>query len=105
MVAFALTVWLAFAVSRLIRFILEEDIYPRLPLARGVPNMVSTLLHYGILLVGFILAVAAMGVDLNRVTILARAFGVGIGFGLQTVVNNFVSGLILLVERSIRSGT
>ena len=45
-----------------------------------------------------------MGVDLNRVTILVGAFGVGIGFGLQTVVNNFVSGLILLVERSIQVG-
>lgn len=102
--AFAITVWLAFALSRLIRFLLEEDVYPRLPLARGVPNMVSTLLHYTILLVGFVLAIAAMGMDLNRVTILAGAFGVGIGFGLQTVVNNFVSGLILLVERSIQVG-
>ncbi len=102
--AFAVTVWLSFALSRLVRFLLEEDVYPRLPLARGVPNMVSTLLHYSILVVGFIVAIAAMGMDLNRVTILAGAFGVGIGFGLQTVVNNFVSGLILLVERSIQVG-
>ena len=103
-VAFGVTVWLAFLVSRLVRFLLEEDIYPRLSLARGLPYTVSTLLHYAILLLGFILAVAAMGVDLNRVTILVGAFGVGIGFGLQTVVNNFVSGLILLVERSIQVG-
>jgi small-conductance mechanosensitive channel len=103
-VAFIVTVWLAFLVSRLVRFILEEDVYPRVRVARGVPNMVSTLLHYSILLVGFILAIAAMGMDLNRVTILAGAFGVGIGFGLQAVVNNFVSGLILLVERSIQVG-
>lgn len=102
--AFAFTVWLSFMVSRLVRFVLEEDVFPRLPLTRGVPNMVTTLLHYSILLVGLILAIAAMGVDLNRVTILASAFGVGIGFGLQTVVNNFVSGLILLVERSIQVG-
>ncbi|HKZ07778.1 MAG TPA: mechanosensitive ion channel domain-containing protein, partial [Methylomirabilota bacterium] len=102
--AFAFTVWLSFMISRLVRFVLEEDVFPRLPLARGVPNMVTTLLHYSILLVGLILAIAAMGVDLNRVTILASAFGVGIGFGLQTVVNNFVSGLILLVERSIQVG-
>ena len=102
--AFAFTVWLSFMISRLVRFVLEEDVFPRLPLTRGVPNMVTTLLHYSILLVGLILAIAAMGVDLNRVTILASAFGVGIGFGLQTVVNNFVSGLILLVERSIQVG-
>ena len=103
-IAFVLTVWLAFLISRLIRFILEEDIYPRVRMARGVPNLVSTLLHYSILLLGFILAIAAMGMDLNRVTILVSALGVGIGFGLQAVVNNFVSGLILLVERSIQVG-
>jgi small-conductance mechanosensitive channel len=103
-VAFGVTVWLAFFVSRLVRFVLEEDVYPRLNLRRGLPYTVSTLLHYAILLLGFTFAVAAMGVDLNRVTILVGAFGVGIGFGLQTVVNNFVSGLILLVERSIQVG-
>jgi len=102
--AFALTVWLSFIVSRLVRFVLEEDVFPRIHVARGVPNMVSTLLHYSILLLGLVLAIAAMGMDLTRVTILVSAFGVGIGFGLQAVVNNFVSGLILLVERSIQVG-
>jgi small-conductance mechanosensitive channel len=102
--AFGVTVWLAFLVSRLARFVLEEDVYPRISLARGIPNTVSTLLHYTILLLGFIFAVAAMGVDLNRVTILVGAFGVGIGFGLQAVVNNIVSGIILLFERSIQVG-
>lgn len=103
-VAFGVTVWLAFLVSRLVRFVLEEDVYPRVSLARGLPYTVSTLLHYTILFLGFIFAVAAMGVDLNRVTILVGAFGVGIGFGLQAVVNNFVSGIILLFERSIQVG-
>ncbi len=83
---------------------LEEDVYPRGQLTRGLPNTVSSLLHYAILFAGFALAVAALGFDLNRVTILAGAFGVGIGFGLQNVVNNFVSGLILLVERPINVG-
>jgi small-conductance mechanosensitive channel len=102
--AFVLTVWLAFLVSAFLQFVLEEDVYPRLRLARGLPYMISTLLHYAILFLGFLLAVAALGVDLNKVTILAGAFGVGIGFGLQNVVNNFVSGLIVLVERPIREG-
>jgi small-conductance mechanosensitive channel len=102
--AFAITVWLAFQLSALVRFILEEDVYPRVQLARGLPDALTNLLHYAILFLGFLLAVAALGMDLTRVTVLAGAFGVGIGFGLQNVVNNFVSGLIVLFERPIRLG-
>ena len=103
-VAFIVTVWLAFLLSRFLRFLLEEDIYPRVNLARGVPYAVSTMLHYAILLVGFFFAVAAMGIDMTKFTILAGAFGVGLGFGLQNIVNNFVSGLILLFERPVNVG-
>ena len=102
--AFVLTVWIAFMLSRVIRFILDEDVFPRSKLPRGVPNAISTGLHYIILLLAFILAVAATGVDLGKFAILAGAFGVGIGFGLQNVVNNFISGLILIVERPIMPG-
>jgi potassium efflux system protein len=94
----------AFLLSRFLRFILEEDVYPRANLARGVPYAVSTMLHYAILLVGFLFAVAAMGIDMTKFTILAGAFGVGLGFGLQNIVNNFVSGLILLFERPVNVG-
>jgi small-conductance mechanosensitive channel len=100
--AFAITVAAAFLLSRFLRFVLEEDVYPRLSLARGVPYAISSVLHYTLLFGGFVLAISALGVDLNRFTILAGAFGVGIGFGLQNVVNNFVSGLIILVERPIQ---
>jgi potassium efflux system protein len=102
--AFLITVWVAFLLSRFLRFILEEDVYPRANLARGVPYAVSTMLHYAILLVGFLFAVAAMGIDMTKFTILAGAFGVGLGFGLQNIVNNFVSGLILLFERPVNVG-
>ena len=62
------------------------------------------MLHYVILLIGFFVALGALGIDLAKVTILAGAFSVGIGFGLQNVINNFVSGLILLFERPIKVG-
>ena len=103
-VAFLITVWVAFLLSKFLRFLLEEDIYPRVNLARGLPYAVSTMLHYAILLVGFFFAVAAMGIDMTKFTILAGAFGVGLGFGLQNIVNNFVSGLILLFERPVNVG-
>jgi small-conductance mechanosensitive channel len=102
--AFALTVWLAFMVSAFVRFLLEEDVFPRLRLGRGLSYTISSLLHYAVLLLGFLLAIAALGVDLNKVTILAGAFGVGLGFGLQGMVNNFVSGLIVLLERPMQVG-
>ncbi|MCP9495606.1 MAG: mechanosensitive ion channel [Pyrinomonadaceae bacterium MAG19_C2-C3] len=102
--AFALTVWATFLLSRFIRFLLNEDIYPRLDLARGVPYAITTTTHYVILLVGFVIAVAVLGFDMTKFTILAGAFGVGLGLGLQNIVSNFVSGLILLFERPIKVG-
>ncbi|MFN8642117.1 MAG: mechanosensitive ion channel [Candidatus Binatia bacterium] len=102
--AFAITVWLSFAISRAARFLLDEDVYPRLDLAPGMPYALSSLLHYAILLAGFLMALAATGMQLDRFALLAGAFGVGIGFGLQTIVNNFVSGLILLFERPMKVG-
>ncbi|PYN92150.1 MAG: hypothetical protein DMD89_28650 [Candidatus Rokuibacteriota bacterium] len=101
---FAITVAGSFILSGLLRFALDEDVYPRLTLGRGLTGAVSSLLHYALLLAGLLLALAALGVDLTKLTILAGAFGVGIGFGLQTVVNNFVSGLLILFERRIDVG-
>jgi small-conductance mechanosensitive channel len=102
--AFVFTIWLSFLISSFIRFVLQEDVFPRVRLAPGLPYAVSTVLHYLILFVGFLLGVAALGLDLNKFTVLGGALGVGIGFGLQSVVNNFVSGLIVLFERPVRVG-
>jgi potassium efflux system protein len=101
---FFLTVWFAYLLSAFLRFLLEEDIYPRIGLGPGLSYAASSLLNYIILALGFVAALAVIGVDFSKVTILAGAFGVGIGFGLQSIVNNFVSGLILLFERPIHVG-
>jgi small-conductance mechanosensitive channel len=98
---FALTVWASFLLSAFIRFMLKEDIYPRTRISSGVAYATSRLLHYVILVIGFIMGMGLLGIDLTRMTVLIGAFGVGIGFGLQVVANNFVSGLILLFERPI----
>jgi small-conductance mechanosensitive channel len=104
LLAFGLIVWFAFLVSRFVRFLLDEDIYPRVRLKRGLSYAISNTLHYLILIIGFFVAVAALGFDMTRVTILAGAFSVGVGFGLQNIFNNFISGLILLIERPINIG-
>jgi potassium-dependent mechanosensitive channel len=103
-VAFFLTVLAAYLLSAFIRFVLEEDVYSRARIATGQSYALSSLLNYSILAIGFVVALGVLGLDLNKVTVLLGAFGVGIGFGLQSVVNNFVSGLILLFERPIHVG-
>jgi potassium-dependent mechanosensitive channel len=102
--AFVLTIWIALLLSRFIRFLLEEEVYERLHLARGSSYAVSTVLHYVILLGGFFTALAATGADMTKFAIFAGAFGVGLGFGLQNIFNNFFSGLILLFERPVQVG-
>jgi small-conductance mechanosensitive channel len=84
--------------------VLEEDVYSRMTLPRGVPYALSTLTRYGLLLAGFLLALGTLGLDLTRLTVLVSAFGLGLGFGLQQIMNNFVSGLILLFERPVQVG-
>jgi potassium efflux system protein len=103
-VAFFLAIWLSMQISRFIRFVLEEDVLPRVSLPRGVPAAISTGVHYTLLAAGFVIAIGAAGIDLSKFGLVAGALGVGIGFGLQNVVNNFVSGLILLFERPVQVG-
>jgi len=102
--AFVLTIFTAIYLSRFITAVLDEDVYQRVRLARGVSFAISAVIRYGIILLGFLLAVSALGIGMDRITILLGAFGVGIGFGLQTIVNNFVSGMILIFERPIHIG-
>jgi small-conductance mechanosensitive channel len=104
LVAFGVTLWLAFWLSRFVRFVLDEDVLPRAELPRGVPYAISSVTHYAILLFGFLLAVSAAGFDMSRFALIVGALGVGIGIGLQDVVNNFVSGAILLFERPVQTG-
>jgi small-conductance mechanosensitive channel len=70
----------------------------------GVRIAVGTILRYVVVLIGLFIILQTLGIDLSSVTILAGALGVGIGFGLQNVTNNFVSGLIILFERPIKVG-
>jgi small-conductance mechanosensitive channel len=70
----------------------------------GVRVAVASLVRYVVLVVGFIVILQTAGIDLSSVTVIFGALGVGIGFGLQNITNNFVSGLIILIERPIKVG-
>lgn len=102
--ALVITIWLAIIVSRIVAVVLEEDVLPRLSLPRGVPGAVSVTAKYAVLVLGFLAALSAAGVELGQLTVLLGAFGLGLSFGLQNIVNNFVSGLILIFERPIQVG-
>lgn len=101
---FILAIWLAVFASRSVRFVLDEDVLPRMNLPKGIPSTVSTLTHYAILIVGGLVALGAAGLRLDQFAFAAGALGIGIGFGLQAIANNLVSGLILLFERPIQPG-
>ena len=87
-----------------IRVTLREDVLSRFRLQRGIPALISASVYYVLLVCVFLVAVNATGVKLDKFTLLTGAVGVGLGFGLQNVVNNFASGLILQFERPINVG-
>jgi small-conductance mechanosensitive channel len=101
---FGVTLGGSVILSRFTRFVLDEEVFPWFRLAPGLSYALSSLTQYAILTMGLLLALATLGFDASRLTVMVGALGVGIGFGLQAIVNNFVSGLILLFERPIKTG-
>ena len=101
---FSLTIYISVLISRFVRTALEEDVLRKVKLPRGVAGSISMLTHYVILIIGFTIAMSAAGIEWSRFAMIVGALGVGIGFGLQDVVNNFISGLILIFERPIKLG-
>ena len=101
---FPLIVWLGFKLASTTRFVLQEDVFPRVKMARGVPQAITKLTTYGLIALAVVAAITASGLDLSRLALFAGALSLGIGFGLQNIVNNFVSGLILIFERPIEAG-
>ncbi|MEO0754976.1 MAG: mechanosensitive ion channel domain-containing protein, partial [Pseudomonadota bacterium] len=95
---------LLIAATRFIQRTAQKRLFPRTRMDLGVQNSLTTLIGYVGLLIAFMTAVGILGFDLSNLAIIAGALSVGIGFGLQSIVNNFVSGLILLFERPIKVG-
>jgi len=101
---FLFSVWLAFWAARTVRLILQDEVLPKMSLPRGVGNSISSLTYYAVVMLGLMVALAAAGFEVSQLAIVIGALGIGIGLGLQNVVNNFVSGLILMFERPIQPG-
>jgi potassium efflux system protein len=101
---FVIAVLISFWAARGVRTLVHDEVLGRLRLARGVGNTVASLIYYAILLLGLLMALSAAGFKMSQLTLVFGALGVGIGFGLQNVVNNYVSGLVLMFERPIQPG-
>ena len=93
-----------FVVSWALQGFLMNNVLSHGQMDTGVRLSIVRLVHYALVLIGFLMALSAMGFGLQNITIIGGALGVGLGFGLQNIVNNFVSGLILLFERPIKVG-
>jgi potassium-dependent mechanosensitive channel len=99
-----LAIYLGFFLSRVVRGLMLIRIFPRTVLDTGVQYTITTTVHYVILILAGLIALNILGFPLTNLALVAGALGVGIGFGLQNIVNNFLSGLILLFERPIKVG-
>jgi potassium efflux system protein len=99
-----LSIWLARRLSIFTRLILENRIYHRREWDIGIRHTISNTVHYTFMTLGIIMALGFLGINYANLAIIAGGLGVGIGFGLQNIVNNFFSGLILLFERPIKVG-
>jgi len=101
---FVFVIWLSIMITRIISRILEKDVFTRVKSAKGIPSTVILMLKIVLISGGFFLAAAASGMQLTNLSIILGAFSVGIGFGLQNIFNNMVSGIILAFERPINVG-
>jgi small-conductance mechanosensitive channel len=100
MIVLAATLWIASLVGRFLdaRVQRSEELTPTLRV------LIGKFLKIGLILIALAVALASIGIDLTALTVLSGAVGVGLGFGLQKVVSNFVSGIIILLDRSIKPG-
>ena len=94
----------ALAITRALQHWLDQRFLPSTQLDTGLRNSIRTSLGYVGFLIAAIIGLGQVGLDFQKLAIVAGALSVGIGFGLQSIVNNFVSGLIILWERAIRVG-
>ncbi|WP_416308475.1 mechanosensitive ion channel family protein [Neptunicella sp. SCSIO 80796] len=93
-----------FVVSAMMRRTLLRIGRGRAITAQAQLYVANRILHYVILVIGLLIAVSSLGIDVGKLALVASALGIGIGLGLQGVVNNFVSGLIILLEKSVKVG-
>jgi potassium-dependent mechanosensitive channel len=90
--------------SRLIRNWLKHSILQRLGLERGSQEAIARVIGYGLAAVGMAIVLQSVGIDLSSLAVIAGVLGIGVGFGLQLLISNFISGVVLLLEQPLHVG-
>ncbi len=90
--------------TKKLRSWIADRLLARARVDQGIREAVGSIIRYLIVGIGFAVILQTAGVDLSALTVLAGALGIGVGFGLQNIANNFISGLIILFERPIKVG-
>ncbi len=96
--------YITYSVAKFIKRIFEREILSKHKMKRGVAASISLTVRILLVFIGTLLALSVSGMDLGKISIIAGALSVGIGFGLQNIVNNFISGLILVYEKPVQEG-
>ena len=102
--AFFITIQISTWLYKFITYILENEVFTRIHLKPGVPNTIVLMTRFTIAILGTLMAFSAAGIQMDKIAIAIGGLGVGIGFGLQNIVNDFISGVVIALERPFKTG-
>jgi len=97
-------VYVADKISKIVQTYFNERVFPRFKIDIGVRSSLSKLIGYSIIVIGVLIALQGVGIKLSAITVFAGVLGIGIGFGIQNITADFVSGIAILFERPIKEG-
>jgi small-conductance mechanosensitive channel len=104
MIIMAVVIYIATKVSKLVRNYFQNNVFKKFNIEEGLKFSLSRFIGYLVIAVGVIIALQSFGIKLSALTVFAGVLGVGIGFGMQSITANIVSGIVILFERPIKVG-